>query len=181
MSKTKALSERCEQQCFAKGFVELWTAVRSFSLYFDDLLLHQECPGSPAQPLTLACHVFTSRLAGRSFKWGQSSPAAEPGHRLLHPSRGQAAEVPVQVCDCFALGFQETAGQAVLHGSPRPWLCTLFQTCTGLLAPMSASHQLRGLHSSSPPPPCPADLHKVPVSSKRIWMRSRTPHRPDAN
>ena len=32
MSKTKALSERCEQQCFAKGFVELRTVVRSFSL-----------------------------------------------------------------------------------------------------------------------------------------------------
>ena len=31
MSKTKALSERCEQQCFAKGFVELRTVVRSFS------------------------------------------------------------------------------------------------------------------------------------------------------
>ena len=31
MSKTKALSERCEQQCFAKGFVELQTVVRSFS------------------------------------------------------------------------------------------------------------------------------------------------------
>ena len=31
VSKTKALSERCEQQCFAKGFVELRTVVRSFS------------------------------------------------------------------------------------------------------------------------------------------------------
>ena len=34
MSKTKALSERCEQQCFAKGFVELRTVVRSFSVGF---------------------------------------------------------------------------------------------------------------------------------------------------
>ena len=32
MSETKALSERCEQQCFAKGFVELRTVVRSFSV-----------------------------------------------------------------------------------------------------------------------------------------------------
>ena len=31
VSKTKALSERCEQQCFAKGLVELQTVVRSFS------------------------------------------------------------------------------------------------------------------------------------------------------
>ena len=32
MSKTKAVSERCEQQCFAKGFVELQTVVRFFSV-----------------------------------------------------------------------------------------------------------------------------------------------------
>ena len=31
MSKTKALSEHCEQQCIAKGLVEVRTVVRAFS------------------------------------------------------------------------------------------------------------------------------------------------------
>ena len=49
MSKTKALSERCEQQCFAKGFVELQTVVQSFSI-FD---VYNEVSKRPA---ATACH-----------------------------------------------------------------------------------------------------------------------------